>query len=80
MCKYVTHLRVCNVCSHRDTVLIAERACLPAKKNGAFGSCDAGISSDSNNTRNYCWKCKETIGRVPRPSPALRHVNLHSSR
>ncbi|KAK1720436.1 uncharacterized protein BDZ83DRAFT_630731 [Colletotrichum acutatum] len=77
MCKYITHLRVCNVCSHQDTVLISERPCFLAKKNGVFGSCDAGIGSDRSCTRYHCWKCKEKVLLIPQPSPVSLHLSLH---
>ncbi|KAK2021154.1 hypothetical protein LX32DRAFT_605285 [Colletotrichum zoysiae] len=76
MCKYVSHVRVCNLCNHHDTVLISERLCVLAKQSGGFGSCDTGISSDSNSTSNRCWKCKERTRRIPYASPVLRHVSL----
>ena len=64
MCKYITHLRVCYVCAYQDVVLISERPCRPAKKNGAFGSCDAGMSNERSCTQYQCWKCKENVHRI----------------
>ncbi|KAL0939575.1 uncharacterized protein CTRU02_206185 [Colletotrichum truncatum] len=76
MCKYVTHLRICNICSCEDTILISERQCMLAKKNGMFGSCDLGISSDSNSTIYHCWKCKERTRRIRRAPSMLQRVSL----
>lgn len=77
MCKYITHLRVCYVCAHEDTVLISERSCILAKRTGAFGSCGGGAANERSRTAYQCWQCKENVQRISRARTALRGVVLH---
>lgn len=75
MCKYITHLRVCYVCHHEETVLITESPCPPLRGRGAFGSCQTGTGNKTTCTPFQCWKCKERVHRISQVrSP--RHVSL----
>jgi hypothetical protein len=76
MCKYITHLRICYICLHEDTVLISERLCRYAKRSHAFGSCNSGISSDCNRTQYQCWQCKENVHKISR-AQMLQRVRFH---
>jgi hypothetical protein len=76
MCKYITHLRVCYVCDYEDTVLISERSCRPAKRTGAFGSCDGGIAYETRETQHQCWHCKENVYRISQEQ-SLQQIKLH---
>ena len=59
MCLYTTHVRVCYLCSNEDLVLISEKLCQEAEAGGVFGSCANGPLSQRDQSRYYCWGCKE---------------------
>ncbi|KAI1769861.1 hypothetical protein F4818DRAFT_434975 [Hypoxylon cercidicola] len=73
MCRYVTHLRACYVCSREETVLISEQSCQAARTSGVFGSCGSGVDNTASRTQYRCWKCKEGSKLIP-PPRALRAV------
>ena len=76
MCQYITHVRICFVCKHEDTVLISEQSCETAQKSGVFGSCGGGIANNQNGTPYQCWKCKEILDRASSRSGEALELNL----
>ncbi|KAK0713012.1 hypothetical protein B0T26DRAFT_622787, partial [Lasiosphaeria miniovina] len=66
MCIYVTHVRLCSICSGEDTVLISEQLCPLARASGIFGSCLDGVLSQRDLTIYQCWKCKDMGSVAPR--------------